>query len=35
MKSLKGLIDSYKDFPKKGIEFKDILGIISKCLYLA
>ena len=30
MKSLKGLIDSYKDFPKKGIEFKDILGIIQE-----
>ena len=30
MNNLKGLIDSYKDFPKKGIEFKDILGIIQE-----
>jgi adenine phosphoribosyltransferase len=30
MKSLKELIDTYKDFPKKGIEFKDVLGIIQE-----
>ena len=24
------LIDTYKDFPKKGIDFKDILGIIQE-----
>ena len=24
------LIDTYKDFPKKGIEFKDVLGIIQE-----
>ena len=29
MKSLKELIDTYKDYPKKGIEFKDVLGIIQ------
>ena len=28
--SLKEFIDTYKDFPKKGIEFKDILGIIQE-----
>ena len=30
MKSLKELIDTYKDYPKKGIEFKDIFGIIQE-----
>ena len=30
MKSLKEFIDTYKDFPKKGIEFKDVLGIIQE-----
>ena len=30
MNSLKEFIDSYKDYPKKGIEFKDILGIIQE-----
>ena len=30
MNSLKEFIDTYKDFPKKGIEFKDILGIIQE-----
>ena len=30
MNSLKGFIDTYKDYPKKGIEFKDILGIIQE-----
>ena len=29
MKELKDLILTYKDFPKKGINFKDILGIIQ------
>ncbi len=27
MKSLKELISTYKDYPKKGINFKDVLGI--------
>ena len=30
MKKLKDLIDTYKDFPKKGIEFKDVLGIMQE-----
>ena len=30
MKSLDGLIDTYKDYPKKGIDFKDVLGIIQE-----
>ena len=30
MQSLNELIDTYKDYPKKGIEFKDVLGIIQK-----
>ena len=30
MKSLKETIDTYKDYPKKGIEFKDVLGIIQE-----
>ena len=30
MKSLKKIIDTYKDYPKKGIEFKDVLGIIQE-----
>ena len=29
MKNLEGLIKTYNDFPKKGIAFKDILGIIQ------
>ena len=29
MKILKELIDTYRDYPKKGIEFKDVLGIIQ------
>ena len=28
MKSLKEFIDTYKDYPKEGIEFKDVLGIL-------
>ena len=32
MNSLKELIDTYKDYPKKGIEFRDILGIIQNPL---
>ena len=30
MEKLKSLIDSHKDFPKKGIEFKDVLGVIQE-----
>ena len=30
MKSLEDLIDTYKDYPKKGIYFKDLLGIIQE-----
>ena len=30
MKKLKDLIFTYKDFPEKGINFKDILGIIQE-----
>ena len=30
IKRLNELIDTYQDFPKKGIEFKDILGIIQE-----
>ena len=30
MKKLEDLILTYKDFPKKGIEFKDVLGIIQE-----
>ena len=30
MKKLKELISTYKDFPKKGINFKDVLGIIQE-----
>ena len=30
MKSLIELIDTYKDFPKKGIDFKDVLGVIQE-----
>ena len=30
MKKLDELIETYKDFPKKGIEFKDVLGIIQE-----
>ena len=30
MKNLKELISTYKDFPRKGIEFKDVLGIIQE-----
>ena len=30
IKGLIELIDTYKDFPKKGIEFKDVLGIIQE-----
>jgi len=30
MNSLKQLIDTYKDYPKKGIDFKDVLGIIQE-----
>ena len=30
MKKLKDVIVTYKDFPKKGISFKDILGIIQE-----
>ena len=30
MKSLKDLIDTYEDYPKKGVSFKDVLGIIQE-----
>ena len=30
MKSLEKLIETYKDYPKKGIEFKDVLGIVQE-----
>ena len=30
MKELEDLILTYKDFPKKGIDFKDVLGIIQE-----
>ena len=30
MNSLKEFIDTYKDYPKKGIEFKDVLGIVQE-----
>ena len=29
MKKLEELISTYKDFPKKGIDFKDVLEIIQ------
>ena len=28
MKKIEDLIDTYKDFPKKGVDFKDVLGIL-------
>ena len=30
MKKLLELINTYKDFPKKGIDFKDVLGIMQE-----
>ena len=30
MKNLREFIDTYNDYPKKGIEFKDVLGIIQE-----
>ena len=30
MKKLEDLITTYKDFPKEGIDFKDVLGIIQE-----
>ena len=30
MKSLKELIDTYKDYPENGIDFKDLLGILHE-----
>ena len=30
MKKLRELISTYKDYPRKGIEFKDVLGIIQE-----
>ena len=30
MKSLKKYISTYKDYPKKGINFKDVLGILQE-----
>ena len=32
MKRLYELIETYKDFPKKGIDFKDVLGIVQEPL---
>ena len=32
MKKLENLILTYKDFPKKGIDFKDVLGIMQEPL---
>ena len=29
MKNLEKLINTYKDYPKKGIDFKDVLGILQ------
>ena len=29
MKKLENLIKTYNDFPKKGISFKDLLGIVQ------
>ena len=30
MEKLKDLIENYRDFPKQGIEFKDLLGILQE-----
>ena len=30
MKKLEDLILTYRDFPRKGIDFKDVLGIIQE-----
>ena len=30
MKKFEDLINSYKDFPKKGVVFKDVLGILQE-----
>ena len=30
MKKIESLIETYRDFPKKGIAFKDLLGIIQE-----
>jgi len=30
MQSLKEFIETYKDYPKKGIDFKDVLGIVQE-----
>ena len=32
MRAIEELIDTYKDYPRKGIDFKDILGIIQNPL---
>ena len=32
MKKLEDFISTYRDFPKKGVEFKDVLGIIQEPL---
>ena len=29
MKKIEDLINTYKDFPKKGVDFKDVLGILQ------
>ena len=30
MKKIEDLINTYKDFPKKGVDFKDVLGILHE-----
>ena len=30
MKKLEDLINTYKDFPEKGVDFKDVLGILHE-----
>ena len=30
MKELENLINNYKDFPKRGVDFKDVLGILHE-----
>ena len=30
MKKLKELVSTYKDYPREGVEFKDVLGIIQE-----
>ena len=30
MKKLEELINTYRDFPKRGVDFKDVLGILHE-----